>query len=284
LSLVKNILKVGIDIGSTTIKAVVLNTSNELIHSQYERHYSDIRTKLEQILGNAIKILGDSRFTIMITGSGGMNIAQNMGIPFIQEVIASTKAINTFYPQTDVAIELGGEDAKITYFKDGMEQRMNGTCAGGTGSVIDQMASLLKVDASGLNELAKKHDTIYPIAARCGVFAKTDVQPLLNEGVAKDNIAVSVLQAVVIQTISGLACGRPIKGNIAFLGGPLYFLSELRKRFIETLKLTKEQVIFPKNSQLFVAIGAAIASQTEEPIVINNLLAKIKKLKESVNY
>lgn len=160
---------------------------------------------------------------------------------------------------------------------------MNGTCAGGTGSFVDQMASLLKVDASGLNELAKNYDTIYPIAARCGVFAKTDVQPLLNEGVSKENIAVSVLQAVVIQTISALACGRPIKGNVAFLGGPLYFLSELRNRFIDTLKLKEEQVISPKNSQLFVAIGAALAAGNKEYVRINTLISKAEKLKNNIN-
>ena len=183
--------------------------------------------------------------------------------------------------ETDVVIELGGEDAKITYFKDGVEQRMNGTCAGGTGSFIDQMATLLKVDAAGLNELAKNYKMIYSIAARCGVFAKTDVQPLLNEGVAKEDIAVSVFQSVVIQTISGLACGRPIRGNVAFLGGPLYFLSELRLRFMETLKLKESQVIFPENAQIYVAIGAALSSINEEPIFFRNLLSRLKNLEST---
>ncbi|MEL7567717.1 MAG: BadF/BadG/BcrA/BcrD ATPase family protein, partial [Dehalobacterium sp.] len=256
-----NLFHVGIDIGSTTVKVVILSSRKELIYRRYERHYADIKKKLRQILNDAAEIIKDDPLSIMITGSGGMSIANSMGISFTQEVIAATKAIKTYHPETDVVIELGGEDAKITYFSDGIDQRMNGTCAGGTGSFIDQMASLLQVDALGLNELAKNYHMIYPIAARCGVFAKTDVQPLLNEGVAKEDIAVSVFQSVVIQTISGLACGRPIKGNVAFLGGPLFFLSELRKRFIETLKLTQDQVIFPENAQLYVAIGAALASQ-----------------------
>ena len=214
----------------------------------------------------------------MVTGSGGLSVSKWLNIPFIQEVIACTNTIERFVPSTDVAIELGGEDAKITYFDDGIDQRMNGTCAGGTGAFIDQMASLLKTDAQGLNELAKGYKVIYPIAARCGVFAKTDVQPLLNEGAAKEDIAASIFQAVVNQTISGLACGKPIKGNVAFLGGPLYFLSELRKRFIETLKLTEKQIIFPKNSQLFVAMGAALASKKESIISFNALIDKLSKL------
>lgn len=271
-----NLFHVGIDIGSTTVKIVILNCRKELIYSRYERHYADIKKKLQQILNDSSKIIKDAQLSIMITGSGGMNIANSMGVSFTQEVIAATKAIKTYHPETDVVIELGGEDAKITYFKDGIDQRMNGTCAGGTGSFIDQMASLLQVDALGLNELAKNYQMIYPIAARCGVFAKTDVQPLLNEGVAKEDIAVSILQSVVIQTISGLACGRPIKGNVAFLGGPLFFLSELRKRFIETLKLPENQVIFPENSQLYVAIGAALASLNEEPVLFKNLLSRVE--------
>ncbi len=271
-----NLFHVGIDIGSTTVKVVILNCKKNIVYSKYERHLADIKKKLQHMLHDAYKRLPDAQLTVMITGSGGMNIANNMGVSFTQEVIAATKAIKTYNPKTDVAIELGGEDAKITYFNDGVEQRMNGTCAGGTGSFIDQMASLLRVDALGLNELAKDYKVIYPIAARCGVFAKTDVQPLLNEGVAKENIAASVLQAVVIQTISGLACGRPIRGNVAFLGGPLYFLSELRKRFIDTLKLTEDQVIFPENSQLYVAIGAALSSIEEERMSFKSLLINLE--------
>ncbi len=276
----KDLFHVGIDIGSTTVKVVILNNENELIYSKYERHYSDIKNKLNDLLLDAYNLVEDAELTIMVTGSGGISLANGIGVPFTQEVIAATKAIKTFYPQTDVAIELGGEDAKITYFNGGVEQRMNGTCAGGTGSFIDQMATLLRVDTDGLNKLAKKYKTIYPIAARCGVFAKTDVQPLLNEGAAKEDIAISVLQAVVIQTISGLACGRPIRGNVAFLGGPLFFLSELRNRFIETLNLKEDQIIFPEHSQIFVAIGAALSSINEEPVSFKVLLSNIEKLGE----
>lgn len=260
----KKELFVGIDIGSTTIKAVILNQNEEIIFSRYERHFADIRAKLIFILQDAYLLLKDKNIRMTITGSGGMGLAKALGVPFLQEVVASSNAINQYYPHTDVAIELGGEDAKITYFSGFPEQKMNGTCAGGTGSFIDQMASLLKVDALGLNELARRHRAIYPIAARCGVFAKTDVQPLLNEGVPKEDIAASIFQAVVVQTISGLSCGRPIKGNVAFLGGPLYFLSELRQRFIQTLSLGTEQIIFPENSQLFVAIGAALSSKVSD--------------------
>lgn len=265
--------RVGIDIGSTTVKIAVLDESDQMIHADYRRHYSDVRTSVLQLLTETKEKLGDFAATIMITGSGGINIAQVCQVGFIQEVIAGTTAIRTLCPTADVAIELGGEDAKIIYLTDGMEQRMNGTCAGGTGSFIDQMAVLLNTDAQGLNELAKKHSTIYPIAARCGVFAKTDIQPLLNEGAAKEDIAASVLQAVVIQTISGLACGRPIRGNVAFLGGPLYFLSELRQRFIETLELTPEQVVFPENSQLINAFGAAFASRDENQMLLSDFIA-----------
>lgn len=278
-----NLFHVGVDIGSTTVKVIILNDKKEIVYSKYERHFADIKKKLQGILHEAFKKLGNVQLTVMITGSGGMNIAESIGVSFTQEVVAATKAIKTYYPETDVAIELGGEDAKITYFKDGIEQRMNGTCAGGTGSFIDQMASLLRVDTLGLNELAKDYNVIYPIAARCGVFAKTDVQPLLNEGVAKEDIAVSILQAVVIQTISGLACGRPIKGNVAFLGGPLFFLSELRKRFIDTLKLKENQIIFPENSQLYVAIGAALSSLDENRISFNSLLSNLENYGSASN-
>lgn len=272
-----NLFHVGIDIGSTTVKVIILNRYEKIIYSKYERHYADIKKKLLNILQDAYEIIKDAQLTVMITGSGGMSLANNIGISFTQEVVAATKAIKTYYPQTDVVIELGGEDAKITFFNGGVEQRMNGTCAGGTGSFIDQMASLLKVETIEMNELAKNYNIIYPIAARCGVFAKTDIQPLLNEGARKEDIAVSVLQAVVIQTVSGLACGRPIKGNVAFLGGPLFFLSELRKRFIDVLKLEENQIIFPENSQLFVAIGAALSSVEELPISFNLLISNLNK-------
>ncbi|SES94207.1 2-hydroxyacyl-CoA dehydratase [Anaerobranca gottschalkii] len=274
-------LHLGLDIGSTTVKVVVLNERLELIYKDYQRHFSDVRKTVVKLLQKTYSIFKNSPLTIGITGSGGIGIAEILGVPFIQEVVASSKALKSLYPYTDVAIELGGEDAKILYLTNGIEQRMNGTCAGGTGSFIDQMAALLKTDPQGLNDLAKNYKTIYPIAARCGVFAKTDVQPLLNEGASKEDIAASVFQAVVIQTISALACGRPIKGNVAFLGGPLYFLSELRKRFVETLNLKEEQVIFPKNSQVFIAMGAALSQINSQEIAFNKLISRLPKLEDS---
>ncbi|OFI06113.1 activator of (R)-2-hydroxyglutaryl-CoA dehydratase [Clostridium acetireducens DSM 10703] len=274
----KKLFNVGLDIGSTTVKIAVLDENSNLIYSKYKRHFSDIKSSIVDIISEAYKYFKNENITIMVTGSGGLAVSKWIEIEFIQEVIACTKTIENLIPNTDVAIELGGEDAKITFFDNGIDQRMNGTCAGGTGAFIDQMASLLQTDAQGLNELAKEYKVIYPIAARCGVFAKTDIQPLLNEGAAKEDIAVSIFQAVVNQTISGLACGKAIKGNVAFLGGPLYFLSELRKRFIETLNLTKDEVIFPNNSQLFVAIGAAIASKDKNPISFEEIKKKINNL------
>ncbi|WP_407313465.1 acyl-CoA dehydratase activase-related protein [Desulfosporosinus sp. SB140] len=258
------VLNIGLDVGSTTVKIVVLE-NRTIVYKNYLRHFSNIRNTVVMMLEDAKTILQGHPLTLMVTGSGGYNISQTLDVPFIQEVMACSNAIKIVIPKTDAAIELGGEDAKVTYFGDSLEQRMNGTCAGGTGAFIDQMASLLQTDAQGLNELAKNYHTIYPIASRCGVFAKTDIQPLLNEGAAKEDIAVSVLQAVVNQTISGLAQGRPITGNVAFLGGPLFFLSELRKRFIETLQLNDESIIFPDDSQFFVAIGAALSSRDQEP-------------------
>lgn len=249
--------KTGIDVGSTTIKVVVFDEDNNLLFSRYERHYSDVKTATIKVLQEAISEIGNQVVSIAITGSGGMGLSDAAEIPFVQEVIAATTTVEKLIPQTDVVIELGGEDAKMTFFGDALEQRMNGTCAGGTGAFIDQMAELLKTDANGVNELAKGYETIYPIASRCGVFAKTDVQPLINEGARKEDIAASIFQAVVNQTIAGLASGRKITGNIAFLGGPLYFMSELRQRFIETLNIAPENVIFPENPQLFVAMGAA---------------------------
>jgi predicted CoA-substrate-specific enzyme activase len=257
---------IGVDVGSTTIKVVCLDENNKSVYSLYQRHLSSVRETTKNLvlefLNHMTKEYGDDIcYKICLTGSSGMGIAEYTNLPFVQEVIACIESIQKNIPDTDVAIELGGEDAKITFLKDNMDQRMNGSCAGGTGAFIDQIATLINTDAAGLNELAKGYDTIYPIAARCGVFAKTDIQPLLNEGVKKENIAVSVLQAVVNQTITGLAGGKKITGKVAFLGGPLYFLSELRNRFIETLKLTDENIVFPENSQLFVAYGAAMYSK-----------------------
>lgn len=273
-------VKIGLDIGSTTVKMVVLSEDNDMLYSKYRRHYSDIRSTIVEIIKGAYKQYKEYDITILATGSGGLSVSNWLNIGFIQEVVASAKTVEKLIPRTDVAIELGGEDAKITYFESGsIDQRMNGTCAGGTGAFIDQMAALLETDAAGLNALAKQHKAIHPIAARCGVFAKTDVQPLINEGAAREDIAASIFQAVVNQTISGLACGKPIRGNVAFLGGPLYFLSELRTRFIETLKLTKEQQIIPEHSQLFVATGAAIESTKEQAMPFRKLYSKLSDLK-----
>ena len=259
-------LHMGIDVGSTTVKVVVLDDSNKILYSEYRRHFSDIKSTVSDLFADVQKALGDKQFTVVITGSGGLLLSKMLGLPFVQEVIANKTAIETFLPGTDVVIELGGEDAKILYLTGGLEQRMNGTCAGGTGSFIDQMSILLKTDADGLNELASHHTTIYPIAARCGVFAKSDVQPLLNEGAAREDVAASILQAVVTQTISGLAQGRPIKGNIVFLGGPLHFLTQLRRQFEDTLRENATSFSIPENAQVFVAIGAALMYEENAPL------------------
>lgn len=256
--------KLGIDIGSTTIKLIILDEHNHLIYKKYMRHFSEIYQSLHDNLILIADILQNHKFTCAITGSAGMGMASNLNMPFVQEVIACSKAVKTWIPQTDVAVELGGEDAKITYFGNAPEQRMNGVCAGGTGSFIDHMASLLNTDAKGLNELAKEGTQIYTIASRCGVFAKTDVQALLNDGVSKADIALSIFQAVVNQTIGNLAQGRPLEGNIVFLGGPLYFLDQLKIRFIDTLKLTDEHTINVNNGCYFVAMGAALADEATE--------------------
>lgn len=268
-----NNIKLGVDVGSTTVKIVALDDSNNIIYQKYMRHYSDLYTSVELILTDAVTNLGDIDISVACTGSGGLGVSQKLGIDFVQEVIAAAKTVRTLIPQTDVAIELGGEDAKITYFSGTVEQRMNGTCAGGTGAFIDQMATLMGTDASGLNTLAERHEMIYPIAARCGVFAKSDVQPLLNEGASREDIAASIFQAVVNQTIGGLACGRPIRGNVAYLGGPLSFLPELRKLFSKTLNLTPEQIIEPENSKLYVAIGCALLAKSN----VTSLKALLEK-------
>jgi len=252
------IFTLGIDIGSTTVKIAILDEEKNICFSDYERHFANIQETLAQLLLKAEEKLGPLAVRPMITGSGGLTLAKHLGVTFTQEVVAVATALKFYAPQTDVAIELGGEDAKIIYFTGGIDQRMNGICAGGTGSFIDQMASLLQTDAGGLNEYAKNYKAIYPIAARCGVFAKTDIQPLINEGATKEDLAASIFQAVVNQTISGLACGKPIRGHVAFLGGPLHFLPELRNSFIRTLRLTGEYIIAPDNSHLFAAIGSAL--------------------------
>ncbi len=272
-----NTYRAGIDIGSTTVKLVLIDEQNNTVYDSYKRHRANTQSALANLLADAEKTVGECNLKLKITGSGSINLAKALGVEFVQEVVAVASALKFAAPQTDVAIELGGEDAKILYFTNGVEERMNGVCAGGTGSFIDQMASLLQTDAAGLNEAAKEYKQIYPIAARCGVFAKTDIQPLINEGATKSDLAASVFQAVVNQTISGLACGKPIRGKVAFLGGPLHFLTELKKAFIRTLKLTDETAIDPQNSHLFAALGAALESGSEEPVSIRDLMEKLEK-------
>ncbi|MDR1677278.1 MAG: acyl-CoA dehydratase activase-related protein [Deltaproteobacteria bacterium] len=256
-----DLIHIGLDVGSTTIKIVVIDNQGSLLHQSYERHFSEVRKTMIGTIYGAVSKFPGKMATLAVAGSGGISASKLLGAHFIQEVVAGAEAIRKLLPRTDVAIELGGEDAKLTFFDAGIDQRMNETCAGGTGAFIDQMASFLKTDPKGLNELAKRYKTIYPIAARCGVFAKADILPLLNEGAAQEDIAASIFQSVVDQTIGGLACGRRIRGNVAFLGGPLFFLSELRRRFVETLKLTPAEAICPPDAQLFVALGAAILSK-----------------------
>lgn len=266
----------GIDIGSTTVKVTVINESHDILFSDYKRHFANIKGTLQTLLSEAREKLGNLTIHPTVTGSGGMAISEYLHIPFCQEVVCVANALQDYEPKTDVAIELGGEDAKIIYFNNGIEQRMNGVCAGGTGSFIDQMASLLQTDATGLNEYARDYDTLYPIAARCGVFAKSDIQPLINEGATKENLAASIFQAVVNQTISGLACGKPIKGYVAFLGGPLHFMPELKNAFIRTLNLDEEHIIDPPYSHLFAAKGAALNAKEECSFTLDDLLKEFE--------
>ena len=274
-------LHVGLDVGSTTVKIIVMDKNKNTLYKNYQRHFSDTKNTVCKVLEYLLIKYPLNSFTLALTGSGAMSAAKFLGVDFIQEVVSCKRAVEKYIPKTDVVIELGGEDAKIIYFDQSIEQRMNGTCAGGTGAFLDQMASLLNTDTAGLNELAKNYKTIYPIASRCGVFAKTDIQPLINEGAAKEDIAASIFQAVVNQTISGLACGRPIRGHVAFLGGPLNYLSELRTRFIETLHLTDDEIIVPEEAHLLVAKGAALDSIGTEAITPDQLANKIEILKNS---
>ena len=270
--------RLGIDIGSTTVKIAILDEQDHILFADYERHYANIQEALANLLLKAEAQLGTLQVAPVITGSGGLALSKNMGVPFVQEVIAVSSSITHYIPQTDVAIELGGEDAKIIYFDNGnIEQRMNGICAGGTGSFIDQMASLLQTDAAGLNEYAKNYHSLYSIAARCGVFAKSDIQPLINEGATKEDLSASIFQAVVNQTISGLACGKPIRGHVAFLGGPLHFLSELKASFIRTLKLDGDHAITPQNSHLFAAIGSALNSKMDAVTTTDTLITRLSE-------
>lgn len=271
-------LRLGIDVGSTTVKLAVVDKHNHLVYANYERHHTDVKATARALFARAQETVGNVPMRVAITGSGGMLLAQWLGLEFVQEVIASKRAVETLIPQTDCAIELGGEDAKIIFFDNGIEQRMNGTCAGGTGAFIDQMASLLETDAPGLNELAKSSTHLYPIASRCGVFAKSDVQPLLNEGAPREDIAASIFQAVANQTVSGLACGHPIRGYVAFLGGPLQYLSELRRRFYETLKLDEAHRLLPENAHLFVATGAAMAGESDTRVSFAEVIDALDNL------
>lgn len=266
----------GIDIGSTTVKIAIMDENNNLLFHNYERHFADIQKTLIGLLNEVLIEVGDITLHPMITGSGGLTLAKHLEIPFIQEVVAVSSALQNTDKNTDVAIELGGEDAKIIYFEDGsIDQRMNGICAGGTGSFIDQMASLLQTDAEGLNELAKKYNSLYTIAARCGVFAKSDIQPLINDGATREDLAASIFQAVVNQTISGLACGKPIRGHVAFLGGPLHFLSELKVAFIRTLKLDDEHIVKTPHSHLYAAMGSALNYKEKVSCSLESLIRKL---------
>ena len=271
-------MRLGIDVGSTTVKLVLIDENDNILYQKYERHMSSVFSKVSQLLTEMMEETGDINVKTVITGSGGLALADTIEAKFEQEVVTCSLAVQKLIPQTDVVIELGGEDAKITFFGSTVEQRMNGTCAGGTGAFIDQMAILLNTDADGLNEAAKDYTIIYPIAARCGVFAKTDIQPLINEGAPIENLAASIFQAVVNQTISGLACGRRIKGNVAFLGGPLTYMSELRKRFIETLELAPDEVIFPEKSKYFVALGAAFMAENCQEVSLSVLLERVENV------
>ena len=288
-------LRVGLDIGSTTVKAVVLDQSDSLgdtLFSDYRRHHANVRATVAGLLVDIHKKLvdlgrGDEPIRLSITGSGGLALADNLHVPFIQEVIAETEAIDKEYPQADVIIELGGEDAKITYLKPTPEQRMNGSCAGGTGAFIDQMSTLLDIDAAGLNEMAKSYENLYPIASRCGVFAKTDLQPLINDGAAKPDLAASIFTAVATQTIAGLASGRPIHGTVIFLGGPLFFMSELRAAFQRALEGKVDEFIVPTDAHLYVAYGSALQADTDsddqghhfEAYTCDEILKRLDELK-----
>lgn len=276
-------LQIGLDVGSTTAKLVVLNEQKEILYKSYQRHFSDIKKTTVSLLKKVSEKFPNANLKMIASGSSGLGLCEKTGISFIQEVVACTEAVKATEPNIDVIIELGGEDAKIIYLTNGLEQRMNSACAGGTGAFIDQIAALLNTDAAGLNELAKGAEKIYPIASRCGVFAKTDVQPLLNEGARKEDIAASVFQAVVNQTIAGLANGRPIRGNVAFLGGPLTFLTELRKRFMETLHLSDEHVLHTENGHYYVALGAALECQKESSVNIDEIIQILTESKPIIN-
>ena len=276
-------MRIGIDIGSTTVKVVVLDDNDNTIFKTYERHMSKVREKTAEMLHRLTDTLGGQEVQVAITGSAGLGVANASGIDFVQEVFATAGAVERFIPDTDVVVELGGEDAKIIFLTGGLEERMNGSCAGGTGAFIDQMATLLNISADELDALSLQHEKLYAIASRCGVFAKSDIQPLLNQGAQKADVAASIFQAVVNQTVAGLAQGREIKGKVLFLGGPLFFLKGLRQRFVETLKLTPENAVFPDNADVFVAVGAACYAGNGKPMKFEELLERIEKASAQKN-
>jgi len=276
-------LRIGIDIGSTTVKVVVLDETNKLLFRSYERHYSKARERACETLRTIAPRLTGRQVKLVITGSAGLGVAKAAGIDFVQEVYATAAAVDAYIPHTDAVIELGGEDAKIIFFGGALEERMNGSCAGGTGAFIDQMATLMNVTVNELDELSLKHEKIYPIASRCGVFAKSDIQPILNQGGRKEDVAASIFQAVVDQTVAGLTQGRELKGKIVFLGGPLHFLMGLRERFVQTLKLDGEHAIFPQDGDCFAAMGAALCSGDYEDVLFDDALAKLERSVDSTS-
>ena len=275
-------LRIGIDIGSTTVKVVLLDEQNKLLFRSYERHYSKSRERAAKTLRSLADRLAGRQVRIVITGSAGLGVAKAAEIDFVQEVYATAAAVNQYIPDTDAVIELGGEDAKIIFFGGALEERMNGSCAGGTGAFIDQMATLMNVTVNELDELSLKHEKIYPIASRCGVFAKSDIQPILNQGGRKEDVAASIFQAVVDQTVAGLTQGRELKGKIVFLGGPLHFLMGLRQRFVETLKLDADHAVFPEDGDCFAAMGAALCSSDYGERSFDEVLDRLEKSVDSV--
>ena len=275
-------LRIGIDIGSTTVKVVVLDEQNKLLFRSYERHYSKTRERACETLHSIQEMLQGKQVKLVITGSAGLGVANASGIDFVQEVYATAAAVNTYIPDTDAVIELGGEDAKIIFFGGALEERMNGSCAGGTGAFIDQMATLMNVTVNELDELSLRHEKIYPIASRCGVFAKSDIQPILNQGGRKEDVAASIFQAVVDQTVAGLTQGRELKGKIVFLGGPLHFLMGLRQRFVETLNLDADHAVFPEDGDCFAAMGAALCSSDYGERSFDEVLDRLEKSVDSV--
>lgn len=279
----EKILSVGIDVGSTTVKIVILDINKTILYSNYIRHFSRVKETVLLELKKIKDQFDDFKCKVSITGSAGLGLSNKSNIGFVQEVHSSFIAVKEYYPSTDVVVELGGEDAKIIFLTNGVEERMNGSCAGGTGAFIDQMATLLGVSVNELDSLASKAQKVYPIASRCGVFAKSDIQPLINQGANKEDIAASIFQAVVDQTVAGLAQGRKIKGTVLFLGGPLSFIKSLQNAFIKTLKLDNNHAIFPSNGPIFIALGAALYSKNEKITSLNEIINKIENISMSGN-